>query len=146
MSATRWIDATIWSIEADVSLTLDACVCVFFTMFCTLMLISCIVLVTSSMAEEACTLILADSSEASATWLEPLATCDAPSRTFFTSLRESLGHRENACASVSRFERGSTSTVRSPPAMASETAAISFRYVDHVVERLGPVRRSRPHG
>ena len=77
MSATRWIDATIWSIEADVSLTLEACICVLFTMFCTLTLISCMVLVTSSMAEEACTLILADSSDAPATWLEPLATCDA---------------------------------------------------------------------
>jgi len=53
--------------EAEVSLTLEACICVLFTMFCTLMLISCIVLVTSSMAEAACTLILADSSEADAT-------------------------------------------------------------------------------
>ena len=67
VSATRWIEATIWSMEAEVSLTLEACVCVFFTMFCTLMLISCIVLVTSSIAEDACTLTLADSSEASAT-------------------------------------------------------------------------------
>ena len=59
--------ATISSMEAEVSLTLEACICVLFTMFCTLMLISCIVLVTSSMAEAACTLILADSSEAEAT-------------------------------------------------------------------------------
>jgi hypothetical protein len=53
VSATRWIEVTIWSMEADVSATLEACTCVFFTTFCTLMLISCIVLVTSSMAEEA---------------------------------------------------------------------------------------------
>ena len=55
---------TIWSIEAEVSATLDACTWVFFTTFCTLTLISCIVLVTSSIAEAACTLTLADSSEA----------------------------------------------------------------------------------
>ena len=53
--------------EAEVSLTLIACVCVFFTMFCTFTLISCMVLVTSSIAEEACTLTLAALSEASAT-------------------------------------------------------------------------------
>src|SRR2546427_4483728 len=34
--------------EADVSLSLDACTWVLFTMFCTLTLISCMVLVTSS--------------------------------------------------------------------------------------------------
>ena len=67
VSATRWIEATISSMDAEVSLTLEACICVLFTMFCTLMLISCMVLVTSSMAEAACTLILADSSEAEAT-------------------------------------------------------------------------------
>jgi len=47
---------------------------VFFTMFCTLTLISCMVLVTSSMAEAVCRLTLAESSEAPATWLEALAT------------------------------------------------------------------------
>src|SRR2546427_145881 len=82
VSATRWIEATIWSIEADVSLTLEACTCVLFTMFCTLTLISCMVLVTSSIAEEVCKLILADSSEAPATCDDALATCVAASRTF----------------------------------------------------------------
>jgi hypothetical protein len=53
--------------EAEVSATLEACTCVFFTTFCTLMLISCIVLVTSSIAEEAWTLTFADSSAAPAT-------------------------------------------------------------------------------
>src|SRR6266478_4389734 len=36
--------------EAEVSATLEACTCVFLTTFCTLMLISCMVLVTSSIA------------------------------------------------------------------------------------------------
>ena len=67
VSATRWIEATIWSMEAEVSLTLEACVCVLFTMFCTFTLISCMVLVTSSIAEDACKPILAESSEAPAT-------------------------------------------------------------------------------
>ena len=67
VSATRWIEATIWSMEAEVSLTLEACTFVLFTMFCTLTLISCMVLVTSSIADEVCKLILADSSEAPAT-------------------------------------------------------------------------------
>ena len=71
--------------EAEVSLTLEACTCVLFTMFCTLTLISCMVLVTSSMAEDACNPILAESSEAPATWLEALATCDEASRTLRTS-------------------------------------------------------------
>src|SRR5579862_2582667 len=44
------MEATIWSMEAEVSLTLEACTCVLFTMFCTLTLISCMVLVTSSIA------------------------------------------------------------------------------------------------
>jgi len=57
----------IWSMEAEVSLTLEDCICVLFTMFCTLILISCMVLVTSSMAEDERTLTLAESSEASAT-------------------------------------------------------------------------------
>jgi len=74
VSATRWIEVTIWSIEAEVSLTLDAWVCVLFTMFCTFTLISCMVLVTSSIAEEVCRLLRADSSDALATWLEALAT------------------------------------------------------------------------
>jgi len=46
--------------EAEVSLTLEACTLVLFTMFCTLTLISCMVLVTSSIAEEVCRLIFAD--------------------------------------------------------------------------------------
>ena len=33
VSATRWMEATISSIEAEVSLTLEACTCVLFTMF-----------------------------------------------------------------------------------------------------------------
>ena len=72
--------------EAEVSLTLEACVCVLFTMFCTFTLISCMVLVTSSIAEDACKLILADSSEAPATCPEALATWREASRTFFTRL------------------------------------------------------------
>ncbi len=127
MSATRWIDATIWSMEAEVSLTLEAWVCVLFTMFCTLTLISCMVLVTSSIAEEPCRLILADSSDAPATWLEALATCEARSRTLRTSPRKLSTICWKAWPRVSCFERGSTSTIRSPLAMASETVAISFR-------------------
>ena len=106
VSATRWMEATIWSIEAEVSLTLEACVCVFFTMFCTLMLISCMVLVTSSIADAACTLIFAESSEALATWFEPLATCAALSRTFFTRLRRPTVISWKALPRVSRLERG----------------------------------------
>ncbi len=128
MSATRWMEATIWSIEAEVSLTLEACVCVLFTMFCTLTLISCMVLVTSSIAEEVCRLILADSSEAPATWLDALATCEAASRTLRTIPRRPSTMRANALPSVSLAERGATSTARLPPAIASETVAISFRY------------------
>ena len=128
VSATRWIEVTIWSIEAEVSLTLEACVCVLFTMFCTFTLISCMVLVTSSMAEEVCRLFLADSSEELATWVEALATCEAASRTLRTSPRRPSTMRVKALARVSLAERGRTSTARLPPAMASETAAISFRY------------------
>ncbi|MGC2247638.1 MAG: hypothetical protein WA609_13630, partial [Terriglobales bacterium] len=58
---------TIWSMEAEVSLTLEAWVWVLLTMFCTLTLISCMVLVTSSMAEEVWRLVRADSSEELAT-------------------------------------------------------------------------------
>ena len=115
--------------EAEVSLTLEACTCVLFTMFCTFTLISCIVLVTSSMAEEVCRLFLADSSEALATWVEALATCEAASRTLRTIPRRPSTMRVKAFASVSLAERGRTSTARLPPAMASETAAISFRYL-----------------
>jgi hypothetical protein len=43
------------------------------------------VLVTSSIEDEACTLSLADSSEALATWFDPLETCEALSRTLLTS-------------------------------------------------------------
>ncbi len=113
--------------EAEVSLTLEACTCVLFTMFCTLTLISCMVLVTSSMAEEVCRLILADSSEAPATWLEALATCEAASRTLRTRFLRPSIMRTKALPRVSFLERGWTSTVRFPPAMASETAAISLR-------------------
>ena len=96
-------------------------------MFCTLILISCMVLVTSSMAEEPCKLILADSSEAPATWFEALATCDAASLTLRTRFRRPSTIRAKALPNVSCFDRGCTSTDRSPPAMASETEAISFR-------------------
>src|SRR3982750_2942860 len=78
------MEATISSMEAEVSLTLEACTCVLFTMFCTLTLISCIVLVTSSIADEVCRLILADSSDAPATCVDALATCEAASRTLMT--------------------------------------------------------------
>ena len=120
--------AIISSIEAEVSLTLEACICVFFTIFCTLMLISCMVLVTSSMAEEACMLTLAESSEALATWLDPPATWAALCRTLRTRTPRPSVIRANAWPRVSRSERGATSQERSPPAMPSETAAISFRY------------------
>ena len=94
-------------------------------MFCTLMVISCIVLVTSSIAEAALRLILADSSEAPATWLDPLATCAALSRTLLTSVRRPSTILTKALPRVSRGDRGRTSTAKSPPAIDSETAAIS---------------------
>ena len=78
----------------------------FFTTFCTLMLISCMVLVTSSIAEAACTLTLADSSEAPAIWFEPAETCDALSRVVRTISCKPCDIRRNALPSVSRFERG----------------------------------------
>ena len=118
---------TISSIDADVSATLDDCTCVFFTTFCTLMLISCIVLVTSSIADAARTLTFADSSDALAIWPAPDATCDALSRTCRTSSRRPCVMRANAVAMVSRCERGFTVTDNSPSAMAAETEAISFR-------------------
>ena len=86
------------------------------------------VLVTSSMAEEVCKPFLADSSEEVATWVEAMATCDAASRTSRTSPRRPSTMRVKAFARVSLAERGRTSTARLPPAMASETAAISFKY------------------
>ena len=113
--------------EADVSATLDACTCVFFTTFCTLMLISCIVLVTSSIAEAACTLTLADSSEAAAICPAPLATWEALSRTWRTNSRRPWVMRANAFAIVSCCERGWTATDSCPSAIAAETAAISLR-------------------
>ena len=84
-------------------------------------------LVTSSIAEEPCRLILADSSEAPATWLDALATCEARSRTLRTSARKLSTICWKAWPKVSCFERGSTWTIKLPFAMASETAAISFR-------------------
>ena len=75
-----------------------------------------------------CTLILADSSDASATWLEPAATCAAASRTELTIERSPCVILAKASASVSWLERGWIATDRSPPAIASETVAISFRY------------------
>ena len=98
VSATRWIEVTIWSMEAEVSATLEACTCVFFTTFCTLMLISCIVLVTSSMAEEACTLTFADSSAAPATWLEPAETWPAESRVVRTRSCKPVRHAKEGVA------------------------------------------------
>src|ERR1035438_4105181 len=100
--------------EAEVSVTLEACTCVLFTMFCTLTLISCIVLVTSSIAEEVCRLILADSSDAPATWLDALATWDDASRTLRTRFLRPSIMRLKALPRVSFFERGSTSTLRLP--------------------------------
>src|ERR1035438_1834463 len=114
--------------EAEVSLTLEACVCVLFTMFCTFTLISCIVLVTSSMADEVCKLLRADSSDELATCEDALATCEAASRTLRTSPRSPSTMLVKAFARVSLFERGCTSTDKLPPAIASETEAISFRY------------------
>ena len=96
--------------EEEVSATLDACTCVFFTTFCTLTLISCIVLVTSSIADAACTLTLADSSEALAIWPAPLATCEALSRTCRTNSRNPCVMRAKALAMVSCWERGCTAT------------------------------------
>ena len=84
--------------EAEVSLTLEAWICVLFTMFCTLTLISCMVLVTSSMAEAVCRLILADSSDAPATWLEALATWEAASRTLRTRFLQPLDHAHESIA------------------------------------------------
>src|SRR5437764_13750273 len=115
--------------DAEVSLTLDACTWVLFTMFCTLTLISCMVLVTSSIAEDACNPILAESSEAPATWFEALATWDDASRTLRTNPARPSTIRENALPRVSCDDRGFTSTLKSPPAMDSDTPAISFRYV-----------------
>jgi hypothetical protein len=92
---------TIWSMDAEVSATLEPCTCVFLTTFCTLMLISCIVLVTSSIADAACTLTLADSSEALAICPAPLATCAALSRTWRTRSRRPCVIRANAFAMVS---------------------------------------------
>ena len=115
VSATRWIEVTISSIEAEVSLTLEACVCVLFTMFCTFTLISCMVLVTSSMAEEVCRLLRADSSEELATCVAALATCEAASRTLRTSPRRPSSMRRKALASVSLADRGRTSTPRFRP-------------------------------
>ena len=123
--------------EAEVSATLEACTCVFFTTFCTLMLISCMVLVTSSIAEDACTLTFADSSAAPATWLEPAETCEAPSRVVRTISCRPWDMRRNALPSVSRFERGVTSTVRSPSATAMETAGHFLQVRHHIVEGGG---------
>ena len=92
VSATRWMEVTIWSMEAEVSLTLEACVCVLFTMFCTLTLISCMVLVTSSMADEVCKLFWADSSEELATCVAALATCEAASRHIADQSAQAFDH------------------------------------------------------
>src|SRR5436190_24137788 len=100
------MDATIWSIEADVSLTVEACTCVLFTMFCTLTLISCMVLVTSSIADDVCRLIFADSSDAPATCVDALATCEEASRTLRTRLRRPSVIFENALPRTSLFDRG----------------------------------------
>src|SRR2546429_1180902 len=130
--------------EADVSLTLEACVCVLFTMFCTFTLISCIVLVTSSIAEEVCRLFLADSSEALATCVEALATCDAASRTLRTIPRRPSTMRVKAFASVSFGERGWTSTDRLPPAMArSEEHTSELQSRLHLVCRLLLEKKTR---
>src|SRR6266700_6836831 len=99
-------------IDADVSLTLEACTCVLFTMFCTLTLISCMVLVTSSIADDVCRLIFADSSEAPATWEEALATCEDASLTLRTRLRSPSVILENALPRVSFFDLGLTSTLK----------------------------------
>ena len=85
------------------------------------------VLVTSSIAEDACTLTLAALSEASATWLDPLATWVALSRTLLTMERRLSVMHENASISVSFLERGVIEAVKSPPATATVMAAISFR-------------------
>ena len=125
--------ATISSIEAEVSLTLLACICVFFTMFCTLMLISCMVLVTSSMAEEARVPTLAESSEAPATWLEPAATWPAlrvPAAPGCAGHRSFGQKRRQGIA----LERGATSKERSPPAIASKTVGRFLQVSDHSVK------------
>ena len=71
--------------------------------------------------------IFADSSEAPATCEEALATCEEASRTLRTRLLRPSTMRRNALPNVSFFDRGWTSTDRFPPAMASETDAISLR-------------------
>ena len=81
VSATLWMEATICSMDEDVSATLEVCICVLFTTFCTLMLISCMVLVTSSIAVAASTPTFADSVDAAAIWLDPEATPAALSLT-----------------------------------------------------------------
>jgi hypothetical protein len=113
--------------DAEVSATLEAWFCVFRTTFCTFTLISCMVVDTSSIAEEACTPSLADSSEASATWLEPAATWLALSRTWRTRPRKPPLMEAKALPMVSRSERGRVSMFSCPRAMHSAAAAISFR-------------------
>ncbi len=113
--------------EAEVSATLEVCICVLLTTFCTLMLISCIVLVTSSIAEAASTLTLADSVDAAAIWLDPDATPVALSLTFMARSRSPRIICKKAFAIVSRDDRGRTVTFNRPSAIAEETLAISFR-------------------
>src|SRR5437763_7935305 len=113
--------------EAEVSLTVEACTCLLFPMFCTLTLISCRVLVTSSIAEDACNPFLAESSEAPATWFEALATWDDASRTLRTNPASPSTIRENALPRVSCDDRGFTSTLKSHPAMDYDTPAITLR-------------------
>ena len=91
------------------------------------MLISCIVLVTSSMAEAASTLTFADSVDAAAIWLDPDATPVALSLTFMARSRSPRIICRNALAIVSCDDLGRTVTFNRPSAMAADTLAISFK-------------------
>src|SRR5712692_5682497 len=96
--------------DADVSATLEVCICVLLTTFCTLMLISCIVLVTSSIADAASTLTFADSVDAAAIWLYPDETPEALYLTFMARSRCPRIICRNAFAIVSRWDLGRTVT------------------------------------
>ena len=94
-------------------------------MFCTLMLISCIVLVTSSMAEEACNPNLAASSD-SATQREALATCDEASPTLRTSPAKPSTMREKALPSVTYLKEMAGVSEPSPEATSAGSEAAFY--------------------
>jgi len=130
------MEVTIWSMDAEVSATLEACTCVFLTTFCTLMLISCMCWYFFD-GGGSLNAYFGRFISSTGNLIGAAETCPAESRVSADQLLQAVGHAKERVAESIALERGTTSTVRSPSATAMGNVGHLLEVGDHVVEGGG---------